>query len=203
MKFIMSFLKVLRLLLNIPKPDDLESLYDAVYTVYQQYDYNKDHIPVKIKSMLLSFSDRVYSACMRILKHYKADLEDQLQDLLVEKEYTAISKKDPVFFDKKIEYISNSLTFIIKILSLKDYDKIEKVLIILYNDIDGTLTDKLCDTLYNDLLPDFQEEVEGMIRRYTIKYIWYELKKYIKRKLRRRHKPSSHSFIFYNFMIVE
>lgn len=192
----MSFLKVLRLLLNIPKPDDLESLYDAVYTVYQQYDYNKDHLPVKIKSMILSFSDRIYTACMRILKHYKADLEDQLQDLLVEKEYIAISKKDPVFFDKRIEYVSNSLTFIIKIMSLKDYEKIEKVLIILYNDIDGTLTDKLCDTLYNDLLPDFQMEVEKMIRRYTIKYIWYEIKKYIKRKLRRRHKPSSHSLFF-------
>lgn len=193
----MSFLKVLRLLLNIPKPDDLESLYDAVYTVYQQYDYNKDHLPVKIKSMILSFSDRVYTACMRILKHYKADLEDQLQDLLVEKEYTAISKKDPVFFDKRIEYVSNSLTFIIKIMSLKDYEKIEKVLIILYNDIDGTLTDKLCDTLYNDLLPDFQMEVEKMIRRYTIKYIWYEIKKYIKRKLRRRHKPSSLILLFF------
>lgn len=203
MKFIMSFLKVLRLLLNIPNPDDLESLYDAVYTVYQQYDYNKDHISVKIKSMLLSFSDRVYSACMKILKHHKADLEDQLQDLLVEKEYSVISKKDPVFFDKKIEYVSNSLTFIIKIMSLKDYTNIEKVLIILYNDIDGTLTDKLCDTLYNDLLPEFQIEVEKMIRKYTIKYVWYEIKRFIKKKVRRRHKPSSPSFIFYNFIIVE
>lgn len=177
-EYVLNFIRNFVILLNIPKQDNLRSYYDCIYTIYEVWKYNEDKLPDKLRILLERLFDSVYYKLIKILKRFRNNIEIEINDLQLEKEYCVISKMDPILISKRIEYQKSLLTNINKLLDL-EFPTTEKILVILYNDLDADLSDYIMKNLFTDIAPKLKKEIKDIYREYMIKYYLV----YIKNKI--------------------
>lgn len=177
--YVLNFLQIFVILLNIPKKDDLRSFYDCIYTVYKTWKYHEDKLPDKLRIVIERFFDDIYYKLIKILKKFKMNIEININDLSLEKEYCVISKADPIIISKKIEYQKSLLTSINELLDL-EFPTTEKILVILYNDLDADLSVEIMENLFIDIAPELKKQIKNIYREYKAKNILFNIKKYIK-----------------------
>ena len=67
----------------------------------------------------------------------------------------------------------------------RGYSELERVLVILYNDIDTSISYSLMKSILSEI-PFAEGEVNQLLRRYKRKNIWFNIKNKFKRILGRR-----------------
>lgn len=168
-EYVLNFIRNFVIILNIPKQDNLQSYYDCIYTVYEVWKYNEDKLPKRIRILIERFFDSTYYNLIKILKKFRNNIEIEINDLLLEKEYCVISKINPISIYKKIEYRKSLLTNIDILLDLK-FPTTEKILVILYNDLDADLSDYIMKNLFIDIAPVMRKKIKNIYREYMVMY---------------------------------
>lgn len=132
----LKYLEIELELIKLLDSDKLESYYDSIYTMYTLYDYNKESMPKSINTMMENIFEFLYNEICYELIRYKASLLVGIDRLESQHE---IDDDDEII--EQIKDKKSLLNRVVNLLSLgDDYSDIERVLVILYNDIDPELT---------------------------------------------------------------
>lgn len=183
MLHILNYLKIFMILLKIPKLGNLESFYDMVYTMYRHYQYNMDILPKEIRDYIKSLSHRLHTVCIRSLKQSRQRLQEKVSQLELEKEaypsydrnYTRLQNE----IEKTKETIRN-LTCLVN--TTKGYSELDRVFVILYNNIDTSISYSLMQNILSEI-PSVELEFDKLIRKYSIKNIWFTIKNKLFRRI--------------------
>lgn len=176
MAHILNYLKIFMILLRIPKLGNLESYYDMVYTMYRHYQYNMDILPKEIRDYIESLSHRLHSVCIKSLKKSKRNLQSRIEDLKLEKESYLSYDRNSTRLNNEIEKTKQTIRSLDSLVNTtRGYSELERVLVILYNDIDTSISYSLMQNILSEI-PSVEEEVNKMIRKYSIKNIWFIIK---------------------------
>lgn len=175
MKSILQFIEFFAILINIPKQGNLRSFYDCVYLVYDYWKYNMESLPSEINTVIENFFDTTYYTLLKILKKFKLEVEIKIKDLELEKEYCVINMTDSTFILKQIEKNKSLLTSINTLLDLA-FPTTEKILVILYNDLDAELSEQIMKNLFIKSGPDLVKELRKLHKEYSVRSFIYKAK---------------------------
>ena len=186
MLHILNYLKIFLILLRIPKLGNLESFYDMVYTMYRHYQYNMDTLPKEIRDYIESLSHRLHSICIKSLKNSKKKFLNRIEDIKLEKEAYPSYDRNSTRCNNEIERIKETIRSLDSLVNTtRGYSELERVLIILYNNIDTSISYSLMKSILSEI-PFVEGEVNQLLRRYKRKNIWFNIKNKFKRILGRR-----------------
>ena len=176
MSHILNYLKIFLILLRIPKLGNLESFYDMVYTMYRHYQYNMDTLPKEIRDYIESLSHILHNTCITSLKISKKRLQSKIEDLKLEKEAYPSYDRNPTRCNNEIERIKETIRSLDSLVNTtRGYSELERVLVILYNDIDVSISYSLMKSILSEI-PFVEGEVNQLLRRYKRKNIWFTIK---------------------------
>lgn len=186
MAHILNYLKIFMILLRIPKLGNLESFYDMAYTMYRHYQYNMDILPKEIRGYIESLSHRLHSICIKSLKNSKRNLQSRIDDLKLEKEGYPSYDRNSTRLQNEIEKTKQTIRNLDSLVNTtRGYSELERVLVILYNDIDTSISYALMKNILSEI-PFVEGEVNQLLRRYKRKNIWFNIKNKFKRIIGRR-----------------
>lgn len=186
MENILNYLKIFMILLKIPKLGNLESFYDMVYTIYRHYQYNMDILPKEIRDYIESLLHMIHNVCITSLKISKKKLRNRIEDLKLEKEAYPSYDRNSTRIDNEIEKAKQTIRNLDSLVNTtRGYSELERVLVILYNDIDTSISYSLMKNILTEI-PLVEGEVNQLLRRYKRKNIWFNIKNKFKRILGRR-----------------
>lgn len=174
-EYVLNFLKTFAILLNIPKQGNLRSFYDCVYTIYEFWKYNEEKLPDKISTIIEQFYDNTYYRLIKILTKYRNEVEIKINELELEKEYCVISKTDSTLLINQITKYKSLLTSVNTLLDLA-FPNIEKILVILYNDLDDELSEQIMKNLFRESGPELVKEINSIYKEYSRKSFIYNTK---------------------------
>lgn len=174
-EYVLNFLKTFAILLNIPKQGNLRSFYDCVYTIYEFWKYNEEKLPDRISTIIEQFYDSTYYKLIKILTKYKNEVEIKINELELEKEYCVISKTDSTLLINQITKYKSLLTSVNTLLELA-FPNIEKILVILYNDLDDELSEQIMKNLFKESGPELVKEINSIYKEYSRKSFIYNTK---------------------------
>ena len=179
----LNYLKIFLILLRIPKLGNLESFYDMVYTMYRHYQYNMDTLPKEIRDYIESLSHILHNVC---IKNSKKKLRNRIEDLKLEKEAYPSYDRNSTRCNNEIERIKETIRSLDSLVNTtRGYSELERVLVILYNDIDTSISYSLMKSILSEI-PFVEGEVNQLLLRYKRKNIWFTIKNKFKRILGRR-----------------
>lgn len=183
---ILNYLKIFLILLRIPKLGNLESFYDMVYTMYRHYQYNMDTLPKEIRDYIESLSHILHNVCIKSLKNSKKKLRNRIEDLKLEKEAYPSYDRNYTRCNNEIERIKETIRSLDSLVNTtRGYSELERVLVILYNNIDTSISYSLMKSILSEI-PFVEGEVNQLLLRYKRKNIWFTIKNKFKRILGRR-----------------
>lgn len=186
MLHILNYLKIFLILLRIPKLGSLESFYDMAYTMYRHYQYNMDTLPKEIRDYIESLSHRLHSICVKSLKKSKRNLQSKIEDLKLEKESYLSYDRNSTRVNNEIEKAKQTIRSLDSLVNItRGYSELERVLVILYNDIDTSISYSLMKNILSEI-PSVEIEINDLLRRYKRKNIWFIIKNKFKRIIGRR-----------------
>lgn len=186
---VINFLKILLILLCIPKYGNYQTYYDCAYTIFRYYEYYQTLLPEKIKKIFESFFDSLEICLCDILKKYIKIIDNNIYNLEIDKEISIVernSKKEKEIKEAILE--SESLKDYINNLLNLNYPSPDKVLIILYNDLDSSLSNYIMSNISKEFLPDFKQKINKLIKRYTVFYVFLMVKGYFMKLFNYIHK---------------
>lgn len=176
MSHILNYLKIFLILLKIPKLGNLESFYNMVYTMYRHYQYNMDILPKEIRDYIESLSYRLHNICIRSLKKSKRNLQLKIEDLKLEKESYLSYDRNSTRCENEIEKIKQTIRNLDSLANTtRGYSELERVLVILYNDVDTSISYSLMKNILSEI-PSVEIEISDLLRRYKRKNIWFIIK---------------------------